>query len=109
MRHAMNIGFAIALCMATSSAVAETDCNAVPEAMKARCQEAARIKAACAGLEGDALKTCQQKNASYARMKDDCSKLEGEARTRCETHNRAMDKSATCAGKTGPELESCIR
>ena len=109
MSYATKLGLALALCVVSGAALAQADCSTVPEAMRARCQEAARIKAACPGLEGEALKTCQQKNANYANMKEDCSKLQGEPRAKCETQNRAMDKSSTCSGKTGVDLQSCIR
>jgi len=99
---------AAAILFATA-AQAQTDCSMASEGTKARCEEAMRVKKACAGLEGDALKTCQQKNVRYGETSEDCSKLSGELRLSCERHNRSMSAAAPCSGKTGTELDACAK
>ena len=100
----------MALCVATCTAWAQpADCSMVPPSMQARCEEAMRIKKACAGLAGDALKACQQKNMQYGSMKEDCSTAQGDARARCEAHNKAMMTADPCRGKSGSELEACVK
>ena len=94
---------------ASAGANAQSDCTMVPDSTKARCEEAMRIKKACAGLEGDTLKACQQKNMQYGHMKEDCSKLAGDAQRQCEMHNRGMGMASPCSGKTGAELEACVK
>ena len=85
------------------------DCSMVPPSMQARCEEAMRIKKMCAGLAGEALKSCQQKNRQYTNMKEDCGTAQGDARARCERHNKAMMTADPCSGKSGPELEACVK
>ncbi len=98
------------LCVAACDAWAQPeDCSMVPPSMQARCEEAMRIKKACAGLAGKALKSCQQKNMQYGNMKEDCSTAQGDARARCERHNKAMATADSCNGKSGPELEACVK
>jgi hypothetical protein len=62
-----------------------------------------------AGLEGTALKECQQKSVNYGATKENCASLAVEAKARCEQHNRSMEAASPCTGKTGAELEKCAR
>ena len=94
---------------ASAGASAEWECNMVPVHVKSRCEEANRIEKACAGLAGDALKTCQQKSMQYGHMQEDCSKLAGDAQKTCELRNRRMSLAAPCSGKTGAEREACAK
>jgi hypothetical protein len=106
----LKIVVGMALGVATCAAWAQpADCSMVPPSMQARCEEAMRIKKACAGLAGEPLKACQQKNTQYGNMKEDCSTAQGDARTRCEAHNKAMMTADPCNGKSGPELETCVK
>ena len=110
MHALMRTAAGLALCAATCAVWAQpADCTMVPPSMQARCEEAMRIKKACAGLAGDALKACQQKNMRYGNMKEDCSTSQGEARARCEAHNKAMMTAEPCSGKTGAELDACVK
>jgi hypothetical protein len=95
--------------IAATPAWAQSECDRVPEGMRARCEEAMTVKQACKGLKGDALKTCQQKNVSYTNMKEECSKLAGDAKASCLLGNRTLDKAGPCSGKTGTELDACMR
>ena len=100
----------ILLAAASGSAMAQADkCAMVPENMRARCEEGMRVKEKCAGLEGQALKECQQKNINYGAAKEDCGKLSGDAKSKCEMHNRTMDAAGPCKGKAGAELEACVK
>jgi hypothetical protein len=45
--------------------------------------------------------------AGYAQ--DKCGMVPEAMRARCEQHNRAMDISSPCSGKTGADLEQCVR
>ena len=106
----LKIAVGAALGVATCAAWAQpADCSMVPPSMQARCEEAMRIKKACAGLAGETLKACQQKNMQYGNMKEDCSTAQGDARTRCEAHNKAMMTADPCNGKSGPELDACVK
>jgi hypothetical protein len=98
-----------ALAAASVGALAQDKCAMVPDGMRARCEEAMRVKKACEGLTGDALKTCQQKNVDYGATKENCAALQGEARARCEQHNRSAAAADACNGKTGAELEQCVK
>src|SRR5690349_21002145 len=100
----------LAMAAASLGAFAQADkCAIVPENMRARCLEGMRVKEKCAGLEGAALKECQQKNLNYGATKEDCTKVTGDAKTKCELHNRSMDIAGPCKGKAGAELEACIK
>lgn len=100
----------VSLAAASSGAFAQADkCAMVPETMRARCEEGMRVKEKCAGLEGPALKECQQKNVNYGATKENCSALAGEARAKCELHNRNMNAASPCSGKAGAELEQCAK
>jgi hypothetical protein len=100
----------ILLAAASGGAMAQaTKCAMVPENMRARCEEAMKVKEKCAGLEGAALKECQQKSVDYGAAKEDCGKLQGDAKSKCELHNRSMDAAGPCKGKAGAELEACVK
>lgn len=100
----------ILLAAASGSAYAQADkCAMVPENMRARCLEGMKVKEKCAGLEGEALKECQQKNVNYSATKEDCGRLSGDAKSKCEMHNRSMEAAGPCKGKTGADLESCVK
>ena len=100
----------ILLAAASGTAYAQADkCAMVPENMRARCIEGMKVKEKCAGLEGAALKECQQKNVSYGAAKEDCGRLTGDARSKCEMHNRTMEAAGPCKGKSGAELEACAK
>ena len=75
--------------------------------MRPRCEEALKSTRACAGLAGEALKTCQQKNSEVATVREDCSKLAAADRAGCDARNRRADIAARCSGKTGDELRRC--
>ncbi len=109
MKSIIKIVIAAAWFASSTAAIAENQCGMVPENMRARCEEAMRVKTACAGLEGEALKTCQQKTMQYGNTKEDCSKLSGAPLTQCQQHNQAMTIASPCSGKTGADLQSCIR
>ena len=99
----------LALAVASIGALAQDKCASVPEGMRARCEEGMRVSQACAGLTGEALKTCQQKTVQFGAMREDCGSLAGEARARCEQNNRSVEAAKPCKGKSGPDLETCIK
>lgn len=90
--------------VSTGVAVAQ-DCDKVPPAFRAKCEEAMRVKQVCAGKTGEELKTCQQQNVHYDKVTD-CSQLSGQQKQWCETRRAAM---VACQGKAGTELEACIK
>jgi hypothetical protein len=94
---------------AAAPAWAQSECDRVPEGTRARCEEAMRIKQACKGLQGDALKACQQKNVTSQNLKEDCSRLAGDAKASCLAGKRTLGKAGPCSGKTGAELQACLR
>jgi hypothetical protein len=105
-----NLVLGLCLAAASGAALAQADkCASVPENMRARCEEGMRVKEKCAGLEGAALKECQQKSVSYGATKMNCTAMQGEARIRCEQSNKAMEAAAPCTGKAGAELERCAK
>jgi len=105
-----NLVLGLSLAAASSAAFAQADkCASVPENMRARCEEGMRVKEKCAGLEGAALKECQQKNVNYGATKMNCTAMQGEARIRCEQSNKAMEAAQPCSGKVGIELEQCAK
>ena len=100
---------ALSALLFAGSAFAQTDCSRVPEQYRARCEEGMRVKAACAGLEGEAKKHCEQRHLDFAAARENCGTLAGEARLACEQHNRVMNMAAPCKGKSGTELDNCIK
>src|SRR5689334_9170143 len=104
------LALALALATASLASFAQADkCAMVPENMRARCLEGMKVKEKCAGLEGPALKECQQKNVSYGATREDCGKLTSDAKSKCEMHNRSAEAASPCAGKAGAELEACVK
>jgi hypothetical protein len=100
----------LAACTLNSNAWAQEDkCAMVPDGMRARCEEAMRVKQACAGLNGEALKACQQKNVNYGATREDCGSLTGDSKAHCLQHNRSAELAAPCSGKAGAELEECAK
>lgn len=105
-----NLVLGLSIAAASGAAFAQADkCAMVPENMRARCEEGMRVKEKCAGLEGAALKECQQKNVNYGAMKGNCGSLAGDAKAKCEMQNRTADAAQPCSGKTGAELEACAK
>ena len=106
----IHLGLALALSGASITSFAQADkCAMVPENMRARCLEAMKVKETCAGLEGAALKECQQKSVNYGATKENCAPLAGDAKAKCELHNRSMETASPCTGKSGADLEKCAR
>lgn len=93
----------------SAAAAAQADCSKVPEQYRARCEEALRVKAACAGLEGEALKNCELRHYNYGAATENCASLAGEAKLQCDLHNRTMQAVGPCRGKVGADLEACIK
>ena len=91
------------------SAWAQPDCSRVPERYRATCEQGMKVKAACAGLQGDARRGCMLRHIDYAGAKENCMALAGEARLQCMQHNRIMDVAGPCKGRAGPELAACIK
>ena len=93
----------------TTGAPAATlpDCSKLAPEMRPRCEEALKSTRACAGLAGEALKNCQQKNSDAASVREDCSKAAAADRAACDARNRRADIAARCGGKTGDELRRC--
>jgi hypothetical protein len=83
------------------------DCSKLAPEMRPRCEEALKSTRACAGLSGEALKNCQQKNSEAASVREDCSKAAAADRAACDARNRRADIAARCGGKTGDELRRC--
>ena len=83
------------------------DCSKLAPEMRPRCEEALKSTRACAGLAGEALKNCQQKNSDAASVREDCSKAAAADRAACDARNRRADIAARCGGKTGDELRRC--
>lgn len=91
------------------SAFAEDNCSRVPEQYRATCEQGMQAKAACVGLQGEAKKHCLQRHIDYAATTENCAALAGQARLQCEQHNRLMNIAGPCTGKSGAELETCIK
>ncbi len=104
MRCVTYVCFGFMILAATGAALAQ-DCDKVPPAFRAKCEEAMRVKQACAGKTGEELKTCQQQNVHYDKMMD-CSQLAGPEKQGCEMRRAA---AVACQGKAGAELEACIK
>ncbi len=83
------------------------DCSKLAPEMRPRCEEALKSTRACAGLAGEALKNCQQKNSDAASVREDCSKAAAADKAACDARNRRADIAARCGGKTGDELRRC--
>jgi hypothetical protein len=90
-------------------AAAADECSKVPDQYRAACEEGQRVKAKCAGLKGEDLKTCQQKNVQYGKMRQDCSALSGAERSQCESRNARDHAIDACQGKAGEELRLCAQ
>jgi hypothetical protein len=107
----MRNGWWMVVCavIASGSALAQSPCDQVPESMRARCEEAEKVKKACSGLKGEARKTCQQRNVEYRNLKEDCGKLAGDAKAACLRDSAVLDKVGPCSGKTGAELDACVK
>ena len=93
----------------TGSAAAQPDCRRVPERYRATCEQGMKVKAACAGLQGDARRGCVLRHIDYTGATENCMALAGEARLQCMQQNRIMDLAGPCKGRAGPELEGCIK
>ena len=106
--QALAVGLLLAMACADAAAQA-SKCAMVPENMRARCEEGMKVKEKCAGLEGQALKECQQKNVNYGATRMNCTALQGAAAVRCEQNNRAAEMASPCSGKVGAELEKCAK
>lgn len=105
----MMIALLASLFAGSAWAQPQPDCSRVPEQYRATCEQGMKVKAACAGLQGEARKHCMERHIDYGAAKENCMALAGEARLQCMQHNRIMDVAAPCKGKAGPELEACIK
>jgi hypothetical protein len=99
--------FAAPIPAAAQPAATLPDCSKLAPEMRPRCEEALKSTRACAGLAGEALKNCQQKNSDAASAREDCSKAAAADRAACDARNRRADIAARCGGKTGDELRRC--
>jgi hypothetical protein len=113
--EAMNVPYlprffaAAAFVLLNPLAAAAADCSKVPDQYRAACEEGQRVQAKCAGLSGEDLKQCQQKNVQYSKMRQDCSVLSGTERTQCEARNSRDHALDVCQGKAGDELRACAQ
>ncbi len=100
---------ALAAMLFAAGAFAQTDCSSVPDQSRARCEQAAKLKAVCGGLTGEGRKHCEQRHIDYATAGEDCTSLAGGARLSCEQRSRMMYMATPCKGKAGADLEACIK
>ena len=83
-------------------ASAQSNCGALKEPARVRCEQEKRVEKECAGRTGDALAACRIAVLEQKRERQDCSRLpEGYARYKCEDENLRAEVEARCGSIPG--------
>ena len=85
--------------------VAAVDCAMVPEAYRAKCEEALKAKGACAGKTGDEYKKCVTGNVDFNKFNSCAKETDAKKKSACEVRTKAQE---ACKGKMGDELKACV-